>query len=850
MPRDYLPSYTFTIDPAVMPPTNPRPIVEEIPIRSKNPEVVHFACQNLNKASNLSYVAKSIVAADIVCVQELTPSYVARFHTVGDFNLFSPVDGLAGIIVHESLLAQISHAQYLSKKMDSKSISDIIWTTGEGKRIRIVSVYAPVSPKSSTANLMLNLNKELMQVHEEHDELIVCGDFNHTLDIKRAIRDQFSDEESDARLQSKLLLKCNELIDVGGAVGRNKTMPTVRTKFNARCIDRVYLTKGLYSKMVYYNQNGKELVRIGNHVRLTWGLHKQVQNQELVPRHSFTESDAVFSTLSVQMKRDHRQFYLEKIKLQKEKKTKKRGFYIHTDNPTISDTANASKKQKLTANAPTITMDDQRVTSPGTTDDSYGDKSLVEFFKKFPKFANTTIQGENFAYNQGHWSIAEEGAVVDLVDIFGHDWSTISSIIISRSPNQVRMKYTEDLDPKIDKSPIEKEEGETIIKLAEVHNLNWAKVAEELNVDRTSIRTNGMCSSWWYRNVRHKECFTKENTKKGNFSYNEEKQMLLLISTFGKDFNRIGSALRRTSDQVMRHYSHVMDHNLDNGNLRNEEIKIIERMRTSGNSNRNQWKKMSFVIKEKLGYIRSPQFLRNKMKQHELVRRLPFNTSWSYKEQLLLLDAADQLEKNWVQIAKRFPGRNADQVQKQYEVLQNPKIQSMNTEQKRKALLLSKEFIKSKGKIDYKEIAKEIGGDISRKQVSSYLFYHKNLQENTVSKWTDEESMLLFQLIKDQDANFNAIEQKLAEEQHRTPRKITRDWNAIANNLGTKTVQQCQDKMRLLDSLGKVTPAESLIIKQWLIHEPKIRPIEIAIRLNRNYISVKNCINSYRKKKG
>ena len=87
----------------------------------------------------------------------------------------------------------------------------------------------------------------------------------------------------------------------------------------------------------------------------------------------------------------------------------------------------------------------------------------------------------NPGLNKGYWSKEEEEKLIELVNINGKKWATISKIIGTRSGKQIRLHYTNITDSRVNKLSFSEEEHNRLIDLHKKHGSNWRVISTFFN---------------------------------------------------------------------------------------------------------------------------------------------------------------------------------------------------------------------------------------------------------------------------------------------------------------------------------------------------------------------------------
>ncbi|KAG5222858.1 MYB transcription factor family protein [Salix suchowensis] len=77
--------------------------------------------------------------------------------------------------------------------------------------------------------------------------------------------------------------------------------------------------------------------------------------------------------------------------------------------------------------------------------------------------------------SRGHWRPAEDDKLRKLVDQFGpHNWNSIAEKLQGKSGKSCRLRWFNQLDPRINRSPFTEEEEERLLACQQIHGNKWA----------------------------------------------------------------------------------------------------------------------------------------------------------------------------------------------------------------------------------------------------------------------------------------------------------------------------------------------------------------------------------------
>ncbi|CAA0818109.1 myb domain protein 52 [Striga hermonthica] len=80
--------------------------------------------------------------------------------------------------------------------------------------------------------------------------------------------------------------------------------------------------------------------------------------------------------------------------------------------------------------------------------------------------------------SRGHWRPAEDEKLRELVERYGpHNWNAIAEKLHGRSGKSCRLRWFNQLDPRINRSPFTEEEEERLLACHRIHGNRWAIIA-------------------------------------------------------------------------------------------------------------------------------------------------------------------------------------------------------------------------------------------------------------------------------------------------------------------------------------------------------------------------------------
>lgn len=118
-------------------------------------------------------------------------------------------------------------------------------------------------------------------------------------------------------------------------------------------------------------------------------------------------------------------------------------------------------------------------------------KTPIQCYQRFNKIRPDIIRGK--------FSKEEDKKIIELVNIYGKNWSEISKVLKTRSGKQIRDRYLNVLDSHLNRGKFTEDEDKKLLRLFLKHGPKWSKIAQFF-----SNRSSDKIKSRYYSSLKTK----------------------------------------------------------------------------------------------------------------------------------------------------------------------------------------------------------------------------------------------------------------------------------------------------------------------------------------------------------
>ena len=130
----------------------------------------------------------------------------------------------------------------------------------------------------------------------------------------------------------------------------------------------------------------------------------------------------------------------------------------------------------------------------------FANKTALQCFSRFNRIRPGIIKGK--------WTQEEDNKIIELVALYGKNWSAIAKLFKTRNGKQIRDRYINVLDPSINKEKFTEEEDKLLTELYKENGPKWSEITKYF-----PNRTTDMIKNRFHSSIK-KTFFCQENIKK------------------------------------------------------------------------------------------------------------------------------------------------------------------------------------------------------------------------------------------------------------------------------------------------------------------------------------------------